>query len=217
MKLAALTLATLVLGAIAFAQEGATVQGGATGTVSIHSKGADVRNVIHDLFQQVERNYVLEPNVRFVLYLSLNDLEFEEALQLVCKLSSLDYEIQNGIYFVGKKKVGSGSPATQPTTQPLKPKGKLDPAVLNKRVTTRFDKIDLRQLMSELGKQTVISIEVDTTVPSYKLDAYLIDTSLKYALDVITEATKLKFEFTDNLSIRLAKAEKVGVSLVSGS
>ena len=43
--------------------------------------------------------------------------------------------------------------------------------------------------------QAGIAIEVDPTVPGYKLDAYLINTSLKYALDQVTEAAGLKYRF----------------------
>jgi len=59
-------------------------------TVSISAKGEDVRSVLHDLFTQSKKSFVLQPSVRFVLYLSLKDIEFEEALQLVASLRPPD-------------------------------------------------------------------------------------------------------------------------------
>lgn len=173
-------------------------------TVSVNSKGDDVRSVLHGLFEQAKKNYVLEPGVRFVLYLSLKDVELEEALGLICAQANLTFEIQNGIYFVNRVKVAESKPANKP---PVKPKGKLSEGVLNSKVTTRLAKTDLRAVFTELGKQTKVTIEVATDVPAYKLDAFLIDTSLKYALDNITKATGLVYVFTDNLTIAIKKPE----------
>jgi type II secretory pathway component GspD/PulD (secretin) len=86
-------------------------------TVTISSKGQDVRPVVHDLFEQAKKSYVLEPNVHFVLYLSLRDVEFEEALMTICKTASLSYELQNGVYYISKAKPKT-APATPKTTPP---------------------------------------------------------------------------------------------------
>lgn len=185
-------ISTILLSCLAlacFAQE-------ALQTVSVKAKGDDVRTVLHDLFSQAKKNYILEPGVRYALYLSLDGVEFEEALQLVCKNASLDYELQNGIYFV-KKTDGSTASTT------AKPKGKLPESVLNKMITTRFDKIDIRTLFSNISKQAGITIEIDKEVPAYKLDAYLLKTSLKFALTTICDAARLKYVFTDNKTILL--------------
>ncbi|HMS55847.1 MAG TPA: hypothetical protein PKA27_10635 [Fimbriimonadaceae bacterium] len=173
-------------------------------TVSVNSKGDDVRSVLHGLFEQAKKNYVLEPGVRFVLYLSLKDVDLEEALGLICAQANLSYEIQNGIYFVNRVKAVEQKPAVK---QPAKPKGKLPETVLNSKVTTRLAKTDLRAVFSELGKQSKITIEVAADVPGYKLDAFLIDTSLRYALDNITKATGLVYVFTDNQTIAIKKPE----------
>jgi type II secretory pathway component GspD/PulD (secretin) len=219
--IALLSLCLLALPALATDESAARAQ--TAPGVTIDSKGADVRNVLHDLFTQQGKNYVLEPNIRFVLYLSLKDVEFEEALHLVCKLSNLEFKIQNGIYFVSQKKAQpkpeppkqdppkQEAPAAQPPAQQPKPaapapkteapKGQLPQSVLQKRVTTRFDKIDIRTLFQEFGKQTNVKIEIDKNVPIYRIDAYLLNTSLKYALDTVTGAAGLQYRFTDNQSI----------------
>ncbi|MCH8335387.1 MAG: hypothetical protein IIC61_05795 [Proteobacteria bacterium] len=177
-----------------------------TGVVTIASKGADVRNVLYDLFTQSKNNFVLEANIRFILYLSLTGVEFEEALNIVCTVTSLEYELDNGIYFIGKKKVGSG-PLPKPVTQP-KPqakRGKLTSAELQKHLTTRFMRADLRKVYESFSEQTGIEIIVDANVPMYKIDAFLIDTSLEYALDVLARATQLKYTLNDNKQIIISK------------
>lgn len=181
-------------------------------TVNVKAKGEDVRSVLHDLFGQAKKNYVLEPGIRYALYLSLEGVEFEEALQLVCKNASLKYELQNGIYFVDR---ASKTSAPTKSTQPAKPKGKLPESVLNKLVTTRFDKIDIRALFENLSKQTGVPIEIDKAVPAYKLDAYLLKTSLKFALTTICDAARLKYTFTDNQTILLTSKKDGEDSRVS--
>src|SRR5262245_25895291 len=72
-------------------------------TVSISAQGADVRTVLGDLFTQADKSYVIAPNIHFQLHLALKDMEFEEALNIVCKTASLKYELQNGIYYISKQ------------------------------------------------------------------------------------------------------------------
>lgn len=187
-------------------------------TVTVASKGHDVRAVLHDMFKQAGKSFVLEPNIRFGLFLSLEKVEFEEALRLVCRIASLEIDVQNGIYFINKPKT-SLQPASTAVKGAFetKPKGRLPESVLNKRITTRSEKLDLRAIVSDLAKQTGITLEVDTDVPPYKLDAYLLNTSLKFGLETICAATKLQYRFTDNLSIQIFKPAPVNrVSVVGG-
>ncbi len=194
----------------AFADEAVPVKVDGNKLVTISAKGSDVRGVLHDLFTQSSKNYVLEPNTHFSLYLNLKDIEFEEALQIVCKLADLDYDIDNGIFYVNKVKKAppkSETPTQQTPvqTQPQQPKGTLSNTVLNKRLTTRFQKTDLRTIIADIAKQTGITLEIAPDVPAYKLDAFLIETSLKFALDTICDATKLSYKLTNNMSIRIEK------------
>lgn len=182
----------------------------ADGKVTIASKGADVRNVLFDLFKQSNTNFVLEPNIYFILYLSLAGVEFGEALDIVCNLAGLEYKVDNGIHFIGKKKSGFG-PASisevKPLAKPIDPpakRGKLTESELYKKLTTRFSKTLISDVFKSMSEQTGIEIILDSDVPLFRIDAYLIDTSLGYAMDVIVRSTKLKYTLTDNKQIRVS-------------
>lgn len=177
------------------------------GIVTIASKGASVRDVLFDLFDQSKNNFVLQPNTHFILYLSLSGVEFEEALNIVCNVANLDYNIDNGIYFIGKMKAGTTKHITVTVPDPKpKPKlGKLTAGELNKRITTRFRKTEITKVFEAMTKQTGIEIIVDKDVPLFRIDAYLIDTSLEYAMDVIIRATGLKYTLTDDKQIHVTK------------
>lgn len=220
MKRTLFALILLLLTAGAFAQDVPKVEQDPNGVVTISASGDDVRKVLHELFTQAKKNYVCDPYSTFILHLSLTGVEFEEALQIVCKVASLEYEVQNGIYFVSRKKTSTQQKAAEEikATQAVqKPKGKLPESVLEGKVNTRLDKVDLRVLFATLGKQAGVTIEVEGSVPAYKIDAYLINTSLRYALDRVTEATALKYRFTDNKTLEIYKPEPESrVKLVAG-
>lgn len=215
MRRAMILVSLAAISAFALCAGQSAVAQGDKGLVSIQARGDDVRSVLHDLFTQSKRNYVLEPGVRFVLYLSLKEVDFDEALQIVLKNASLEVEMQNGIYFIGKAKQSGKATSSASGPEPkivaseivkksppqALPKGTLPETVLSKRITTRFAKVDIRTLIASLSQQTGIAIEIDPKVPAYKLDAFLINTSLKYALDEITSAAGLTYKFTDRKSI----------------
>lgn len=181
-----------------------------SGLVTIASKGSDVRNVLFDLFSQSKKSFVLEPNIHFVLYLALTGVQFDEALEIVCHTASLKYEVSNDIYYISQGKQSEVKVPAKPKPEiSPKPLGKLtDKDLFEKKVTTRLPKADLRDVFSEFTKQTGIMIEVDKSVPAYKVDAYLVNTSLKYAIEVITRSAGLVCVRTDNKTLRIENKPK---------
>jgi len=195
--------------------------------VSVSSKGDDVRSVLYDMFQQSGKNFVLDSGVRFVLYLNLEKVSFQEALDIVVTNAEIGYEVKNGVYYIGKNRKTVKAPDAKPVTQPegkppVKPieapplpenapvdkpvNKRLSDSVLQEKLTTRYSITPIRKVFAEFSRQTNVPIEIDANVPDYKLDAFLIDTSLKYALDVICDAAKLKWSFTNHGTIKVEKA-----------
>jgi hypothetical protein len=100
--------------------------------------------------------------------------------------------------------IGPGGTAPVKTqSDPLS--GKVTDAELRKRLTTRYALVDLRDLLADFSKQTGVIIEVDADVPTYKVKAFLIDTSLKFALDTVVKKAHLKYLRTDLHSIRVTR------------
>ncbi|MBL8086978.1 MAG: STN domain-containing protein [Chthonomonas sp.] len=177
----------------------------ATGLVNLTSKGKDVRDVLTDLFTQGKKNFVLDRMPRSELYLVLNGLDFDETLEIICRNANLEYEVQNGIYFIKRT---DPTKVAQPKVDPEQPKrfqGKLSDSVLQKKFTTRFARTDFRDVIKNIAKQTNIWIEVDEKLTGRLVDAYLIDTTLKQGLDMLTQALGLEYRFTDNQSIMIFK------------
>lgn len=212
----AITLATLTAAAMPQGEEGKPPP--TPPQVNLSANMMDIRTVINTIFAQVRKSYVIENGIMGSINVGLVDVEFDEALIIVCKLANLKHELQNGIHYFSKIKAtppkSTEPPKTAVNEEPPKPKGPLPASALQKRITTRLDKTDIRAVFAELSKQTGIEFEITSKVPSYKLDAYLIDTSLKFALDTIVKAAGLEYKLTDDMSIRIDKSP--GTVKVSG-
>lgn len=223
----ALTLCTISLarpsdpeqaGSSAPASSSKEVQTASDGLVTVSSKGGDVRSVLFDLYQQGKRSFVLEPNLRFALYLHLESVDFDEALALILQMADLKAEKQNGITFITRKPDPKPviqtpvqtPPVAQPKPEPkpaAKPMGRLTQADLQKKITTRFSKAEIKTVFAEFSLQTGLIIEVADSVPLYKVDAFLLDTSLKFGLDALCNPAGLKWKLTDNMSVLIEKKQ----------
>ncbi len=215
-----------MVGTLAWGQD-TDVKVNANGKVSVGSKGKDVRDVLYDLFSQSKRSFVLDPGVKFNLYLNLFEVDFDKALDVVVTAADLGYDLNGGIYYIGKNKpkpasagrtnsttaskgTSEGGTETSSTVSPQEQggKGKVTDAELQKHLTTRLSMTDIRAVFGEFTRQTGIKVIAADDVPKYKVDAFLINTSLKYAMDTITKAAGLKYTRTMNKELLVEVAKK---------
>lgn len=224
-------LAPLMLCAavLSVAQQDPPVVKTENGKVTITSRGKDVREVLYDLFYQSKKNFALLELSKTELYLNLSEIEFADALDVVARQANLKIEIVKEVYFISKKPLvdPKTTPSGQPTgAEPVAGTGTtpkvsgIDPgtlggqppkaepktitdADLRKRLTTRHNMIDIRELFADFSRQTGVPIEVTAEVPAYKVKAFLIDTSLRFAMDTITKKAKLKYVRTDAGTLRV--------------
>jgi type II secretory pathway component GspD/PulD (secretin) len=216
-----IALAALLVFSKAIAQEATTAP---PVTVTLQAKDADLRKVLADLFDQAKKQYVLDPALRATVFVSLKDTDYRRALSILAAQANFVFEVRDDVYFVRRApaQVAPSRPATPATTPGASPEPKAEPApqgplpqtVLTRRITTRLGKTDMRDVFLEIGKQAQVRIEVRADVPRYRLDAFLINTSLKFALDEITKAAQLEWAFTNNRSIVIRKPEQNRVAVV---
>lgn len=191
--------------------------------VSARAQGHELRDVLTQIFRQGKLSYVIEPTLRQPLYLQLEDKPLSEALELVCALGKVEWVERNGVIYVrnivtksapslpkiaAEQKATAAPTASKPEGTPTakaatRPQTVAPTATavepnqvakaLDKRVTTRLSKANLKEVFGELSRQASVPIEIDADVPSLRLDAFLINTSLRYALIRITKATGLQY------------------------
>lgn len=207
MRTLVLAATFMITTALASAQTNDAVTLPPDNTVTVQSNGKDVRTVLYELFSQAKKSFVSDVGMYFSLYLTLNNVSFDQALEMICKTAGLTYRIEDGIYIFSRTKIGNDSKTQKPTAKPL------DPAILNKTLTIKAEQMDLKAVLEEIGKKVGVTIEVAPNVKPYKINAYLVDSSLRFALNSITQAAKLMYVFTDYGTIKVSDPE----ALVSGS
>ncbi len=180
----------------------ARVQGN---VVSLDARGQDVREVLATLFAQAKKSYALDASIRGSLYMRLDHIEYEKALDIVLTQARLTSRVQDGVVIVS---VAAPKPTTvaerPPVTKPVAVK-KAAPvvvkkapaqppitAILDRKVTTQLSKTPITTVFATLGRQAGAKIEVDRLVPAYKIDARFSAVTLRTALDKICGAAGLE-------------------------
>ena len=235
-------------------------------TVKIKSKGDDIRTVIDAIFEQTGKQYVLETNFHQSLYMNLEGVSFQKAIDILSSVTDMEFEEKQGIWYIHKKvtisahtfapiaskakaepesksgltkkititspTIKSNAPAKTVHKKPTVTKlvdPKTTPAIsttlgqnfalttpitvpktqkisLNGRLTVQLKKMDIREVFAEFGRQAKVDIELDDSVPNYKLDASFYNTTLKFALDKVCKVAGLKFTITSSKAVRISKA-----------
>ncbi len=200
--------------------------------ITLRSRGGDAREVIAQLFEQAGAEYVIEANVKQSIYISVSNVPFGTALDILSRLADVSFLKKQGVWYVVKARTAEANPgatsgtaaqklatpaktAAKPKMEDTAPSQEQNPmfarnqriqSPLAKRVLTRMTKADIRAVFTEFAMQTGVEIIVAEDVPNFKLDAFMIETSLKYALDEICKATKLKYQLTPGKTVLIRKA-----------
>ena len=186
--------------------------------VNVHAKQSDVRDVLTDLFGQAKKNFVIDPNVHYVLWLNLTHVDFDQALDLICHTAHLQYKKEDGIWKVSVRPTPAMITTMKTSAAVFEAKKPPAPVYtskyLSKIITTRMQHVLLRSVYASLSKQAGIPIFVDSKIPDYKVDAYLLHTSLHYALVKLDQAAGLEYTLASNGLHVYLKKPLVGVSLV---
>lgn len=176
-------------------------------TVRVKAKGDDLRVVLSSIFEQTGQQYVVQTSARQGLYLSLDGVTLEYAIEVISEVADLEFEKRSGIWYVKSKKpvVNTKAQAFAPTT-PVAAAPKVDPSILDKKVSTKLTKTSIKDVFDAFAKQTGSTIVIEKGVPLYKIDAFMYNTSLKFALERICKAAGLKYELAPGKTVRIRKA-----------
>lgn len=184
--------------------------------VTVASRGSDIRYVLFDIFSQAKKSFLVEESGVANLFLNLHNVPFEQAIDMICDTSALAFEIRDGVYVFSKVKKASAPtisnvPAAKGTVTPKA----IDSETLGRKVTIRMEQAGIRQVFAELAKQSGVEIVVGIEVKNFKVNAFLVDTTLKFALTSLTQSAKLAYTFTERGTIQINDPELVRPSLKS--
>ena len=179
--------------------------------VSLDARGEDVREVLATLFAQVRRPYALDASITGKLYVAFDRMPFPKALGIVLTQANLVARDKDGVTIIAPAPkpltIVPKPPTAAPAAPAAKPVTTLDPATFARKVTTRLNRAPLTDVFAALSIQAKVPIEVDPTVPAYRVDAFFAKSSLRYALDRICKAANLRYEVQgDRIRIRCHSA-----------
>lgn len=190
--------------------------------ISLDARGEDVREVLATLFAQSKKPYALDASIKGKLYVKIDALPYEKALGIVLTQAGLFAKDRDGVVMISATPIAA--PAAKPTLKPTdKPADKatekpiakttdtktatmkpvdtkpteITAATYARKVTTRLTKATLADVFKAFGDQADVTIELDPTVPAYRVDAFFVKTSLKYGLNRVCKAAGLKYTATN--------------------
>jgi hypothetical protein len=187
-KLIAILILTLTLAAVAQNPPDTTPK-----KYNIESAGKDVRDIVHKLFADAKKSYIMDPTIRKQLYINVYDLDFDAALNMLVEQAKLQVELRDGITYITPQPTAVATSHYDWT------------ATMTRKVNLKREKIALRTAMNEIGRKIGVPIQVETGVPDYLINLSFTDVSLKYALDNVTKAAQLAYEQRQDGSIRIIR------------
>lgn len=163
--------------------------------VSIQARGIDVKEVLADLFAQAKLQFMLNSGIEKRIYLSVREVPFTRALQMVCDSANLQYSLQDQVYVI--QAAGSApNPVGAMHELPRNTKPANEQDALRRRVNLNFNQTVIKAIVSSLSRQSGMPIELDAGIPNYRMSAKLPGTTLEVALNAICTGTGLKYTWT---------------------
>ncbi len=196
MKKPLATIAALAIALSAFAQTTPSK------TIKIRSKGDDIRKVIDSVFEQSGKQYILESNVYQTIYMSLDDVTFDKAVEILSNIAELEFEEKQGVWHVHSR-IKSVTPTvkTAPVKTPVKtaakttkPAEKMKPLPIAKSTTStqKFAEDEDETMGSPAPKPIKVDLTGRLTVQMKKMD-------IREVFGEFGRQTKIDIEIDENV------------------
>lgn len=168
--------------------------------VSLQALGTDVRDALSDLFSQAKQDFVLSPQVKGQIYLTIHNQPFTIALNAVCEAAELKYARRGTVYYVQPLTGGAAGARAELSEKVL----------LVKLVSLNLRGSDLKTALASLQKQTGAPMRLAPNAPNLRLNATLQKVSLQTALNAICTGTGLEYRWTGS-GFEIKRSESVPV------
>ncbi|MCX7925285.1 MAG: hypothetical protein N2554_05680 [Fimbriimonadales bacterium] len=150
--------------------------------INLEARGKDAREVFVELFAQAKVNFVLQAEIQRPVYLTLREMPFLKALQLLCEATNTRYSVRDGVYYITPV---AGAPSSPPIT-----------VQETRAPTLRLvgTGMPLRSVAAEIAKQAGVKVEVAPDAPNLRFNLNLPNVTVENALDALCEGTGLRWE-----------------------
>ncbi|MBI5561501.1 MAG: type IV pilus secretin PilQ [Deltaproteobacteria bacterium] len=167
----------------------ASIAGAASnGFFTIEVRDAEISDVLRALAQQADMNIIIGEGVSGKVTLSLRDIAFKDALEMVIKANGLMYTIRNNVFWVGRKVDNSGEFVIE-----MVPLNYSDPAsavayvkgALSEGGTAmsdpRMNSVIVRDLPANVGAAKALLAAMDAQTPQVVIEARIVEASNSFS------------------------------------
>jgi len=148
--------------------------------VTLESRGKDAREVFAELFLQAAKPFVLHVSLERPVYLTLPEMPFLRALQLLCAATDTRFTVRDGVYLIVPRTPSERSEPTRPS----------------RTVKLVGNQMTLPQVVQAIKAQSGIPVEVVPGIPALRFNLNLPSVELEAALDALCKGTGLRWERT---------------------
>ncbi|MEN2984350.1 MAG: secretin N-terminal domain-containing protein [Dictyoglomaceae bacterium] len=128
-------------------------------STSLH--GEDIKNVLQEIAKKTGRSVFIESNISSIVFVTLNRVLVDRALDLIIRGSGLSYEVKEGGEILVKRKTEEKAETPALVVTDLI---KVDRIGNRLYITAELKKIDVREILKELGKKANINFVIDPKV-----------------------------------------------------
>jgi type IV pilus assembly protein PilQ len=168
--------------------------------ISLHLKDADIKDVFRTISELTQLNIVVDPEVRGTVTVDLEDVPWDQALDLILKQNSLGYVLENNIMRIAtsaklqaeqsdRARLAEARQAAEPTRTVIKKlsyakAGEITPvikSVMSRRgdivVDVRTNTLIIREIPTFLPAVLQLIENLDTATPQVMIEARIVETT----------------------------------------
>ncbi|MEM2668324.1 MAG: AMIN domain-containing protein, partial [Candidatus Methanomethylicaceae archaeon] len=157
--------------------------------VTLSAKGEDIKDLLQEIAQKTGRNIIFSRDVVGGIYLTLNKVPLDRAIDLIIKSSGYIYEIrEGGVILVSSPKAEQVSPILE-----IKELVKIDKIGEIYYVTANLKKSDIKDILQEIANKTEFNFVVDPKI-SGTVDLFVSKVPLDEVLTILQRLASFDME-----------------------
>ena len=158
--------------------------------VSLNAKGEDIKDILQEIAQKTGRNIIFSKDISGGLYLTLNKVSLDRAIDLIIRSLGYTYEIREGGFIIVS--VPKGETPSAPILE-IKELVKIDKIGDIYYVTADLRKSDIRDILQEIAKKTEFNFVIDPKV-SGSVDLFVNRVPLDEVLTILQRLANFDME-----------------------
>jgi len=158
--------------------------------VSLNAKGEDIKDILQEIAQKTGRNIIFSKDISGGLYLTLNKVSLDRAIDLIIRSLGYTYEIREGGFIIVS--VPKGEAPSIPILE-IKELVKIDKISDVYYVTADLRKSDIRDILQEIAKKTEFNFVIDPKI-SGSVDLFVNKVPLDEVLTILQRLANFDME-----------------------